>query len=775
MRKQTKLVVLMMSFCFVLATCLLSVFAVKNFDMNMVGEIEFIAPGLEATISQATLSGLSKKTGSGQMQSFTLTRTMTESQISDLAGVKSWSGIKLLFDEESEGVATISFTITNNSNKAIENIMVNLSTNTTSTSPIQATPSADFCITPGASHTFTINLNVADVSTSALISGFKLTVEMSIIKPSEVPTVADYSAQGITFEINPETSTANLVNYNPQTTSAASTFATTGLTVEVPDVVQGEDGKIYTVTELVDGKTYSRGAFYAIKDKLTNLILPSTLIKIGDYTCYKCKLLQSITISNSVTIIGKNAFEECTALEEIELSDNLIDIGERAFYKCSGAMGELALPDSLKTIGDWAFAECSLIESIKVSKNLKSIGTNAFYKCSSAQSELVFGNCLVSIGDNAFGNCSSIIGDLVIPNSVETIGDSAFYNCGVNGCLRLGKNLKHIGENAFYGTSLVGDLIIPNSVETIGDNAFFYCKFTSLTLGESLKSIGEEAFSNCTNMTGDLIIPDSVETIGNNCFYCCTSFDGILSIGKGLKSLSKNIFYNCSELSGDLVIPDNIETVEDFAFRKCSGFDNLIIGKGLQALSESAFDFGGGFSSITLSNQNQYFYMSNNSLIEKSTKTLKTGCVNSTISPTEDLVKISKYAFYSTNFSQQNLVFSNSLKEVGDSAFDFCRGITGDLMLGENIETIGSSAFSYAKITTVYMGACIKQIGKNAFYYCSSLVSITIKATVPPTLGGNNCFDITNNCTIYVPAESVDAYKTAEYWSEYASRIVAIQ
>ena len=83
----------------------------------MGGKIKFIAPGIDATISSATLTGMSKEDGSGQMNSFTVVPTMTESEITALDGYKSWSGLKLLFTDESEGVATISFNVTNNSSK----------------------------------------------------------------------------------------------------------------------------------------------------------------------------------------------------------------------------------------------------------------------------------------------------------------------------------------------------------------------------------------------------------------------------------------------------------------------------------------------------------------------------------------------------------------------------------------------------------------------------------------------------------------------------------
>ena len=59
-------------------------------------------------------------------------------------------------------------------------------------------------------------------------------------------------------------------------------------------------------------------------------------------------------------------------------------------------------------------------------------------------------------------------------------------------------------------------------------------------------------------------------------------------------------------------------------------------------------------------------------------------------------------------------------------------------------------------------------IGNYAFYNCSSLTSITSKNTTPPTVGnGNTFYDVNKSIPVYVPAESVEAYKSAEYWKEF--------
>ena len=123
--------------------------------------------------------------------------------------------------------------------------------------------------------------------------------------------------------------------------------------------------------------------------------------------------------------------------------------------------------------------------------------------------------------------------------------------------------------------------------------------------------------------------------------------------------------------------------------------------------------------------------------------------------------------------SLTNVTIGNGVTNIGIYTFKDCKALT-DITIPDSVTNIDIYAFQNCKaLTEVTIGNGGTNIGDAAFYNCSSLTSVTIKATTPPTLG-SIAFDNTNNYPIYVPAASVDAYKTATNWTAYADRIQAI-
>lgn len=141
------------------------------------------------------------------------------------------------------------------------------------------------------------------------------------------------------------------------------------------------------------------------------------------------------------------------------------------------------------------------------------------------------------------------------------------------------------------------------------------------------------------------------------------------------------------------------------------------------------------------------------------------------------------FAYYCTNL--ERITFPNSLTEIGHSAFA-SSGIKS-INIPNGVTKLGQGCFyQCTKLTDVTLPSTITEINGASFQYDNKLTSITINATSVPTLNKsektddqgtlyiNDAFDYTNNCPIYVPAESVAAYKAATNWSKYASRIQAI-
>jgi len=194
---------------------------------------------------------------------------------------------------------------------------------------------------------------------------------------------------------------------------------------------------------------------------------------------------------------------------------------------------------------------------IRVVHNGDITQSSGFYDARADLKGLVIGTSCTSIGSNAFYSCTGLTGSLVIPDSVMSIGSNAFYLC----------------------LALTGDLVIPDSVTTIEGGpyagAFLGCQgLTSLTIGNSVASIGSYAFNYCTALAGDLVIPDSVTGIGSYAFADCQSLTS-LTIGNSVTSIGDAAFIGWNSLTGSLVIPDSVTSIGSYAFAYCPGLTAL--------------------------------------------------------------------------------------------------------------------------------------------------------------------------------------------------------
>lgn len=233
--------------------------------------------------------------------------------------------------------------------------------------------------------------------------------------------------------------------------------------------------------------------------------------------------------------------------------------------------------------------------------------------------------------------------------------------------------------------------------------------------------------------------------IGYCAFKDCSSLISV-TIPNDVVSLEGSSFYNCSSLTS-VTIPNSVTTIRENAFNGCSGLTSCTIGSGVTTINTYAFYSCKKLTSITIPNS---------------------------------VTTIESNAFgYCSNLT--SVIMPNNITKIG--GFSGCISLTsiGGIGSGASVEipnsvtTIGGSAFNYCSgLTSVNIPNSVTSIQIQAFYGCTRLTSITVNATTPPTLQFANAFGNTNDCPIYVPSGSVNAYKAASGWSDLASRIQAI-
>ena len=405
-----------------------------------------------------------------------------------------------------------------------------------------------------------------------------------------------------------------------------------------------------------------------------------------------------------------------------------------------------------------------------------SIGGSAFYGCSSLTS-VTIGNGVTSIGESAFSGCSSLkrvnylgtIDQWVAIGFYSDYANPLYYahNLYINNELVTEANLTistKISAYAFKGCRSLTSVTIPDSVTSIGSDAFSGCSgLTSVTIGNSVTSIGSDAFSYCSNLTS-VTIPNSVTSIGSDAFSYCSSLTSV-TIPDSVTSIGYSAFSYCSGLTS-VTIGNGVTSIGESAFYGCTSLTSVTIGNGVTSIGESAFYGCSGLTSVIWNAENcttagsfSYPIFSNCSKL-----------TNVTIG--ENVKIIPGYAFKGCS-GLTSVTIGNGVTSIGSGAFYNCSGLTS-VTIPDSVTSIGESAFyGCSGLTSVTIPDYVTSIGSGAFYNCSGLTSVTIGNSVTSIGGsafsgcsrieslvvttGNKKYHSANNCIIETDTKTLIA------------------
>ena len=206
---------------------------------------------------------------------------------------------------------------------------------------------------------------------------------------------------------------------------------------------------------------------------------------------------------------------------EITIPDGVTAIGEQIFGKQANTVTSVSISDSVKAIHKEAFFRCGHLETITVPATIEEVGDNAFAETPWIAAQLKDSPLLILNGILIDGTTAE--GEVAIPDTVKKILGSSFKMNKKITSVTIADSVESIGSSAFYGCETLESVKLPNGLKTIGESAFANTPITELTIPASVKEIGAEAFINCKSLpTVKLLSKDAV--IGKEAFGCTSTF-----------------------------------------------------------------------------------------------------------------------------------------------------------------------------------------------------------------------------------------------------------
>lgn len=500
-------------------------------------------------------------------------------------------------------------------------------------------------------------------------------------------------------------------------------YSTSSGSLEFPSAING-----LPVTRIDLSST--EGPREPINQNVTNVVIPSSVTALGNFSFRWLTNLSALHIPESVTSIDELAWVGLRGLVQFD-----VDAANPNFSSHDGVLYNKTKQKLLK----YPANKSGL--SFLIPDEVSEIGTGAF--AGSGLQTIVIPSSVIGIGDSAFSGCENLTG-LNIPASVKTIG---FSKGGFNGNYLPSLVSVNVDEGNMDFSSLDGVVFnkdksvlifypmkkggssytIPNGVNQIGECAFAYARgLNSISIPSGVTSIAREAFaaSGLTNIS----IPNSVTNIESDAFGGCWWLKTV-NLPPNLTAIKTNTFSGCAMQS--INIPLNVKNIEFGAFQSCGDLTTIDLPIGLQSIGEWAFagcrklsvvnvppnvDFigEGAFSdctsleAINVEAANLHYASTGGVLFNKTQTTLMA---------------------YPAGRGEACYNLPNGVVEIGSGAFSGCLGITV-LKIPASVATVGNFAFGCSNLKAVIFSGSPPAFTGEAFSSAGSTSPNNSPATV---------------------------------------------
>lgn len=545
--------------------------------------------------------------------------------------------------------------------------------------------------------------------------------------------------------------------------------------------------------------------------KLVSAVFPKA-VEIGYNAFADCQSLQSFVFPPSLSALGWSAFQGCTDLETITYTCPLLkEIPSSCFRYCKSLKDFDFFSMKLETIGSYAFDGCSSLTETIFSENLTAIEGFAFRGCSSLTK--IYFNSEPTIGGSAFTDCTSLhtlhitaneqtprlsnflsntINVLQVlelaSNSSSIIPNDYAFGCSALHTVVLPSHIKIIGDRAFMNCKNLKNITLPMSLVRIGDAAFYQTALEEVTFPDKVTYIGNEAFRN-SNLK-EVLIPATVDTVGFHCFDTnehlqrvsiegtpewltnggssmafnrCTeimyiemmchrdtynpnslfySSSGSVEEFRALEG-STAIGYNNPYYTGSqgafnsftnlkkVTIPEGVEVIGMAAFENCTSLTEIALPHSVDSIGYRAFA-GSGLEEITLPTNIQW---------------------------------VDEEAFYKCKQLQK--ADMGGLEILPQYVLSNCQSLT--CLIANNVRVLQRQACYNTSLVSVYLPAQCDSLLKDAILFNTTVKKVVCKAVTPPFASSMyNTFYVNSDIHLYVPSESIAAYKAAPLWQQFA-------